>query len=526
VKAYAIAEGDAFGEADEQFERMKAHLRSAAAAQMEHSELESHLQEEGWSLLRLLLQGHLDLRAREEQEQGLTGRVVGADGVERTHHRGSERSLMTIFGPVQVQRIAYGGRGLPSLHPVDAGLNLPAELPSHGVRERVAAEAAKSSFDEVVTSLARTTGAQIAKRQVEEAVVRAAVDFDAFYETRATGTPPEATGSIVVVSADGKGVVMRREDLREATRRAAASRRPKLRKRRSRGEKSASKRMATVATVYTIAPFVRTAEEIVGELHGVEDAARRVARPRPEHKRVWASVAQEPAEVVDEAFREARRRDPEGRKRWVALVDGNATQLALLEEAAQREGVSLTVILDVIHVLEYLWKAAWALYPEGSAEGEAWVTERLRRILQGQASGVAAGMRRSATRRGLSASKREPLDRCARYLLNHRAFLRYDRYLAKGFPIATGVVEGACRHLVKDRMDLTGARWRLPRAEAVLRLRSLRSSGDFDAYWRFHLDQERQRNHTLRYAAGRVPRVRCRLQNRSSRRHGHLRRVK
>jgi hypothetical protein len=248
-------------------------------------------------------------------------------------------------------------------------------------------------------------------------------------------------------------------------------------------------------------------------------------RPRPEHKRVWASVVREPAQVIAEAFREARRRDPAGDKEWVALVDGNATQIELLTEAAERDGVSLTIVLDVIHVLEYLWAAAWALHPEGSAEGEAWVSERLERILCGQASHVAAGMRRSATRRGLSAPKREPIDRCARYLLSHRELLRYDVALAAGFPIATGVIEGACRHLIKDRMDLTGARWRLRSAEAVLRLRSLRSSGDFDAYWRFHLEQERQRNHVARYAAGRIPCV-CQRPNPRSTRRGHLRRVK
>lgn len=525
MEAYAIWGEDAFEEADQQFEQIKTQLGSPSAARMEHSEIESRLQQDGWSLLRLLFQGHLELRAREEQEQGLGSSVVGADGVERTHHRVTERSLMTIFGPVRVERIAYGARGHRSLHPVDAGLNLPAESPSHGLSKRVAEEAAKNSFDETVASIERTTGAQIAKRQVEEAVVRAAEDFDAFYETRTAAEAPDTPGSILVMSADGKGVVMRQEDLRERTRQAAMSRQSKLQKRRSKGEKSNSKRMATVAAVYTIAPFERTAGDIVGELHGEEDAAGQGVRPRPEHKRVWASVAKEPAEVIAEAFQEARSRDPEKVKTWVALVDGNAKQLELLQEGAEREGVSLTILLDVIHVVEYLWGATWALHPEGSVEAEAWVSERLRRILCGQSSEVAAGMRRSATLRGLSAQKRKPIDRCARYLQNHRDFLRYDLALPQGLPIATGVIEGACRHLVKDRMDLTGARWRLPSAEAVLCLRSLRSSGDFDAYWCFHLEQERKRKHNARYAGGRIPRVR-RRQEKKSKGCGHLRRVK
>ena len=109
-------------------------------------------------------------------------------------------------------------------------------------------------------------------------------------------------------------------------------------------------------------------------------------------------------------------------------------------------------------------------------------------------------MRRSTTLRELSNKQRDAVDTCADYLLKRQSYLRYDVFLAHGFPIATGVIEGACRHLVKDRMDLTGARWRLKRAEAVLKLRSLRSSGDFEAYWHFHKQQELQRNHLSRYA--------------------------
>src|SRR5204862_4306916 len=119
-------------------------------------------------------------------------------------------------------------------------------------------------------------------------------------------------------------------------------------------------------------------------------------------------------------------------------------------------------------------------------------------------------IRRSATRRGLTAEQRKAADTCAGYLLNHTAYLRYHEYLAAGLPIATGVIEGACRHLVKDRMDLTGARWSLDGAEAVLRLRALRTSGDFDAYWRFHEQQDYRRNHVAVYADGQVPPIRSR----------------
>lgn len=149
--------------------------------------------------------------------------------------------------------------------------------------------------------------------------------------------------------------------------------------------------------------------------------------------------------------------------------------------------------------------AASVFHDEDDPEREFWVSRRLLKILRGHSSRVAGGIRRGATLRRLSPVEREAADKCCNYLLKYAKYLRYDEFLAAGTPIATGVIEGACRHLVKDRMELTGARWGLAGAEAVLRLRALRTSGDFEAYWRFHEAQEHQRNHAAHYANGEVP---------------------
>jgi hypothetical protein len=203
--------------------------------------------------------------------------------------------------------------------------------------------------------------------------------------------------------------------------------------------------------------------------------------------------------VIGQAFAEAARRDPQHQREWVVLVDGEEHQLERVKTAAKREGVEVTIVLDFIHVLEYIWKAAFCFCPSGSKEAEDWVMERALRLLQGKASDVAAGIRRSATLQQLSQNEREKADKCADYLLKYRQYLRYNIYLEKGYPLATGVIEGACRHLVNDRMDITGARWRLDRAEAVLRIRALRSSGDFEEYWEFHKLTEFKRNHASKF---------------------------
>jgi hypothetical protein len=458
------------------FVELTTRLSSREALEMTHGDLERLLEKDGRELIRQLMQDHLDCRGPGE----VRGDVMGARDIRRPHARLRERKLATVFGTVTVTRTGYSAHDAETLFPRDAELNLPRGLYSHGVERRAIAEVIKASFDEGVAALAATIGTAVPKRQLEEIAGRAAEDFDLFYEGRSAESVREAakTGGILALSTDGKGIVMRTADLREATRKAAAERTHKLEKRLSRGEKRNTKRMAQVAAVYTIATNVRRPEDIVTDLGSAPSEDRQgSARPRTENKRVWASVAKPPKQVIEQMFEEALRRDPARDKYWVALVDGNPSQLALLKKCSKQHGVAPTIVLDVIHVLEYVWKAGIALHGEGEPATERWVNQRLLEILRGNSSVVAAGMRRSATLREMAAKDRLSIDDCADYLLKYRRHLRYDRYLAAGLPISTGVIEGACRHLVKDRMDITGACWGLHGAEAILKLRSLRASG-------------------------------------------------
>jgi hypothetical protein len=491
---------DPFAAADQAYANISEFLRSKEACQVKHSELERQLEGMGRELLRKLLQAHLDLRQPGQAVEP----VCDAAGTPLTPTPVQERSLESIFGTVEVARTGYRAADTPSLHPLDGALNLPPEKYSLEVRRRAAMEAAKSSFDEGIKTLEVYSGAHVPKRQFEELVIRAAQDFEAFYgdrQTRARADP--YSGSILVLTVDGKGVVMRPEDLREPTQRAAAARAKTFTARLGSGRRLHAKRMAAVAAIYTVEPFVRTAEQILPESPTLEETGP--ARPRPEHKRVWASLAQSPEAVIGEMFKEAARRDPKRQKRWVALVDGNLPQIDHLQRLAEERKIPLIIIVDFIHVAQYVWKAAGAFFPGQELEQDRWTRAHLLEILRGKASLVAAGMRRSATLREMAAVERKPVDDCADYLLDYSPYLQYEKALAEGVPIATGVIEGACRHLVEDRMNLTGARWRLSGAEAVLRLRALRSSNDFDAYWQFHEQREYERHHASRYADHRVP---------------------
>lgn len=487
-----------FPRARAHFEELAEYMASSEACAMRESELERELEARARKVLREMLQEHLDARGPGEA----TGPVRDGTGAERTETRLQERGLKTVFGRVDVRRLGYAAAAEESLHPRDGELNLPRELYSLELRRRAAMEASKGSFEQTVEMLERTTGSPIPKRQVEELVVRAAKDFDAFYAASGDALR-KPSGPILAVSVDGKGVRMIPRDLREGTRKAAAKAKAKLESGESQGKEEHRKRMATVATVYTVDRYVRTPEQFAAALAPRQEADRE-KRPRPEDKRVWASLEQDPEQVIAEAIREARSRDPKLEKTWVALVDGNETQLDILEREAVHQDIELIIVLDIMHVYGYLCKAGLAFHAQGSKELAGWIEERLLNILRGRASLVAAGMRRSVTLREFAGDRRAPVDECADYLLKYAPYLQYDKYLETGLPIATGVVEGACRHLVMDRMDCGGL-WSLATAEAVLKLRALRSSGDFDEYWPFHEEREHHRTHASLYAAGKVP---------------------
>ena len=498
MEAYALdTVTTAFEGSRARFEAVLAWLAGPESAAVTHAELEDHLQVESREVFRQLLQDHLDLRAQREPK--LAG-VVDADQVpHHTVEARRARTLATVFGDVRVERLAYRARGQADLHPADAALNLPQEQHSHGLRRLAAVESTRGSFAEAARSVQHATGQRLGNRQVEQLAQRAAVDFDDFYATRSR--PLCQAGDVLVLSCDGKGIVMRPQALRPATAKAATSR--KLATRLSKGEQRHRKRQAEVGCVYDATPVPRTPDDILPPPDQPHPSSR--AGPRARGKWLIASVTGDAVRVIGQVFDEAARRDPDQHRTWVVLVDGNNHQLARVRAEARSRGVDVAIVVDFVHVLEYVWRAAWCFFAEGDPTAETWVHDHARSILDGRASIVAAAIRRKATRNHLDPAKRKPADTAAAYLLNKKPYLDYPTALARGWPIATGVIEGACRHLVKDRMDRTGARWGLSGAEAILKLRALHSNGDFDAYWAYHLAQEQQRVHANHYADKIIP---------------------
>jgi len=458
----------------EAFNDLEAFLARSAKAHAGLPELERESERRGREVCRLALQAHLDTRGH-----GDVGAALVLDSpagpVRLTHKRLHARRLLTIFGEVKLTRMGYGARGQPSIHPLDAQLCLPGRTYSYEICRRLTKAAICGPFAEAISIIAEMTGVQVPMRSAEAVVADAAADFEAFYASR-SGTTPRR-GEILVGAVDCKGIPMVKPE-------PAA----KL-VRRGKGQKANKKKMATVAAVYSQKPRVRTVQEVLDSLFASPDAPGPQRRTRPTAKRVWASLTSDKDSFIADVRAEVTRRDPRHRHTWVMVTDG--------ERALQRrvtnsfEGV--TLVLDLLHVMEKLWKVAYAFHPEGSPEARAFVYQRAERILSGQVSQVVKGLRQMATKRLLRGEKAKIAKDVTGYYYANRERMRYDQYLKKGWPIASGSVEGACKNLVRVRFERSGMRWTPEMAEAMLQMRATYLSDDFDAYWQFHVEQEQLR---------------------------------
>lgn len=472
----------------EAFSRLSRWSEDAATLQIPADVVELQLFTGGLELLRLMLQENFacrdygELMALVQQNKDGSETYLG-------HRREHQRQYESLFGTIEISRIGFGTRGVESIHPRDEELNLPKRRYSHPLQKRAAQLSSRGPFSEAVEELEQTTAANFPKRQIQEVVVEAAHDFEAFYEERGQRLPsPEETGPILVAGVDCKGVPKRRTSEQKQEQRG---------KRLGKGEKKSKKKMATVASVHTTQPFVRTPEQVVSQLMDKEPLKIETKRPKAEHRRLWASLHKSKDEVFEEVVKELELRDPKQEKKVVCVMDGEKALKTRAVEYIKVAFSGLILILDIIHVAEYLWKAAYVFCAEGSREAHNWVRTRLLSILQGQVSRVVSEMRSAATKEGFSPKEKEPVDAACKYFLNNEERMHYNEYLAAGLPIGSGCVEGACGHLVKDRMERTGASWDVEGdvAESVLKLRAIDKSGDFEEYWDFHLAQEKSYNY-------------------------------
>jgi hypothetical protein len=422
----------------------------------------------GAALLRLFFVTRAAVRPAEP--------VTAPDGTRLIYHDQRPTTYDSVFGKVRFWRHCFTAPEQHGSCPLDAELSLPARCYSDLLREWAAYGTADESYRESQTVLARILGLSLRVHALERGVTETGADVSSFYEQPTDPSAAASSGTILVVQADGKGVPMVQPPAQT------------LPVRLGKGQKRGTKKEAVVTGLYTIAPYPRTPQEVVAALLPEAGGPEPAARPRPEGKELRATLAGKAVAMRRLAQRVAQREGPHIQQR-VALTDG--AQALQQQLVAHFPGYIL--VLDIIHAVEYLWDTANALLGETHPQRVAWVRAYLEPLLAGQIDAVVTALEAEAHDPAHTATQRQAVRRTIGYYQRNRPSMRYDEYLARGWPIGTGVIEGACRHLVKDRMEQSGMRWTKAGAQAVLDLRAVRLNDHWDRYWQFHRQQHHHR---------------------------------
>jgi hypothetical protein len=396
-----------------------------------------------------------------------------------------ERRLRTVFGEFTLARWVYAQREGARFEfmPTDQRLQLPASEVSYLLQEwdqLLGMEHAFGKVREVIQTILRLPQSVDTLEHTNQQMAEAAPPF-----RESQGPVNLATeGKLLVVTEDNKGIPM----VRPVEEKPAGAHRTK-------GEKANKKQMACIGCVYSVDPHVRTPKELVATLFRDLDRPK-VQPPMAQNKRYWAELSRDrDGEAVrgqDLVFQQLAaeievRRQP--RQLLVHLSDGQES-LATDRQTYLPEDERTLDILDLMHVLPRVWESAHMFHPEKSKEATLFVRERLTRILQGQAGRVIGGLRQMAHE--LPAAKKKRLRAICDFLEKNKQRMRYDEYLQMGCPIATGVIEGACRHVIKDRMERAGMRWKVPGAQAMLNLRTIYTNGDWTTFQDFRIALENE----------------------------------
>lgn len=465
----------------EQYRELLAYVTGMDSRTASAYEVELRVFRSVLALGRTLLRVFFEQRAAARP----VGPVTAADGTVLAYHDRRPVTYLSVFGKVVFRRHAFAARGQAVVCPLDAELSLPERCYSDLLREWSGFGCADGSFREVAATVERILGWPLSVQALETAAREDAVDVAAFYERPVEDEAAVMEGaSILVAQADGKGVPLVQP---------APAERPG---RPGKGAPPNRMREAVVTALYTIQPYQRSAEAVAAALLHDPERPPSAPRPRPINKELRATLDGKAAAMTRLAARAQQREGPQIRDR-VALTDGAPA----LQEQVRAALPGYPLVLDIIHAVEYLWAAANALLGERHPERTTWVRGHLVALLQGRLADVLSALETEAADRPRSAAQQQAVATTLRYYRANASSMRYDQYLARGWPIGTGVIEGACGHLVKDRLQQAGMRWTKDGAHAILDLRAIRLSDDWDAYWAFH----RQGQHRRLYGPSATP---------------------
>ena len=413
--------------------------------------------------------------------QGDFGHTIETAQVSAARGRTGSRKYFSIFGKVTVSRYLYHTEK-ETFAPLDILLNLPERCYSYFLSEMINLLNIKGAYSEGIGFVKRFFGLQISVSASETISGESSSCCETYYESRdisEDSAESDDKKDYTAVSFDGKGIPMIKKEA------------VKITGRQGKGQKRQKKKESLVGVKYEIDANIRSADEVAKNLvypEKKEENQDNKKDIKAQNIRYIASIAKPKKDVMKEIYEEVKNKDFSSTP-LLCLMDGSPYLWDYLKTVFT-EITNKICILDIIHVLEYIWIIAHIMYKEGSDNAKKYVFEKLKLISEGNiASYIMELQTEMQSGRWKKKSHQEKFEKVITYFKNHSQYMKYDEYLLKGYPIGTGVIESACGHLVKDRMELSGARWGIDGAESVLRLRSVVKSGDWDEYWNFFTDQ-------------------------------------
>ena len=491
---------------DQEFAMIKQYVEQAAGHEALH-QVEQQLLQKLMAIGRALLEAFIAQSGTgydaENPPRSAEGKALAYKGLV-------ESPYFSIFGKSTIPRAAYANPANEYFYPLDVQLNLPEQKYSYLLQKWGTARSTETDFREALALFDDLLGLELSPSMAQRVCAKVAPTVAAFYEQH-PAPALETEGSHLAISADGKGIRMRQTE-RALNESQEQVQKPRL----GKGEKNGVKKQAVVTVDFSFNPVAREPEEIVKALLNQHSLAER-RHARLEHQQRQQQGREEPRAALNKHVRATlegkehaftylmerlHKRDPAGGKHVIVLLDGDPNLEAALNQAVQADPLHDrvdAVILDLIHVSEYVWDVGTALHGEKGEGRVTWVREKLLALLRSEVGRVIGGFKQMLTKNELRPSQQTALKKAVSYFENHRHMMDYASYLAKGYPIATGLVEGACGSLVKERMEQSGMHWSRCGAQAVLDLRAVKKNNDWEAFWQFHVAAEQKRMYADSY---------------------------
>jgi len=400
-----------------------------------------------------------------------------------------ERVYTTVFGEMKIRRATYGTRAKQKIEfvPLDTRLRLPDGRFSYLLQDWDQSFAIENSFNHSREIIKKILNVNQSVDSLERMNQKMSLDVKKFREEKKMPDDRDE-GKLLVVSADGKGVPMKKETLEK-----------KIESHQKKGIKKNKKQMAIIGAAYTIDPLVRTPEDVISSLFSTKKVVGKDGdRPRSKNKHIYGSLSYEEngltvnaeEKIFGQLQEEVLLRTSNTPRKALVLMDGQRSLWAQSKRFFPKGSIE---ILDLLHVTPRIWQTAHLFNKEGSEEALEFVKKNLLKVLQGKTGNVIKAFRRMGTERNFKKNKKKSLNQICNYLSKNKRRLKYNEYLKNGYPIATGVIEGACRYFVKDRMEGAGMRWTIDGAQAMLDVRSISINEDWDEFTKFRIKREETR---------------------------------